>query len=156
MKGDAAIIEVLNEVLTAELTAINEYFIHSKMCQDWGYNKLAVRARHESMEEMKHADAVIERILYLEGLPNMQRLGSVKVGESVPEQMRLDLELEIDACERLDRGIKLCLEKGDHVTRELLEKILADEQEGIDWLEAQLSIIAEIGKERYLAEQIHD
>ena len=156
MKGDAAIIEVLNEVLTAELTAINQYFIHSKMNQDWGFKKLASRARHESIEEMKHADAVIERILFLEGLPNMQRLNPVRVGESVPEQMRVDLELELDACQRLDRGIKLCLEKGDHVTRELLEKILADEQEGIDWLEAQLSIIAEIGKERYLAEQIHD
>ncbi|QQR91148.1 MAG: bacterioferritin [Myxococcales bacterium] len=153
MKGDPKIIELLNEVLTSELTAINQYFIHAKMCANWGYTKLAEQKKHESIDEMKHADAIIERILYLEGVPNMQRLAPVRVGETVPEQHEADLKLEQDAVVRLNEGIKLCRDKGDNGTRELLETILKDEEQGLDWIEAQLHIIKEIGKERYLAEQ---
>lgn len=154
MKGNQEVIAVLNEVLTSELTAINQYFIHSKMCDDWGFPKLALKKREESIEEMKHADKVIERILFLEGIPNMQRYFPVKVGENPIEQHRLDLELEYDAVKRLNNGIALCRDKGDNGTRELLETILQDEEEGIDWLEAQLHVIETIGKERYLSEQL--
>ncbi|KPK15945.1 MAG: bacterioferritin [Myxococcales bacterium SG8_38] len=154
MKGNEEVIAVLNEVLTSELTAINQYFIHSKMCEDWGFHKLALKKRQESIEEMKHADEVIERILFLEGVPNMQRYFPVKVGEDPIEQHRLDLELEYDAVKRLNDGIALCRGKGDNGTRELLETILQDEEEGIDWLEAQLHVIEVIGKERYLSEQL--
>ncbi|MBX3128550.1 MAG: bacterioferritin [Polyangiaceae bacterium] len=156
MQGDPEVIDALNELLTAELTAINQYFIHSKMCANWGYRRLAKQKRAESISEMKHADAVIERILFLDGTPNMQRLNPVKVGEDAVEQHRLDLALELDARERLNRSIRLALDKGDNGTRELLESILNEEESGIDWLEAQLHIIGEIGKEHYLAEQIHD
>ncbi|HJL19985.1 MAG TPA: bacterioferritin [Sandaracinaceae bacterium LLY-WYZ-13_1] len=154
MKGDADVIELLNEVLTSELTAINQYFIHSKMCEDWGYHRIAKKKREESIEEMHHADWVIARILFLEGVPNMQRLFPVKVGESVPEQHELDLALELEARDRLNRGIELARDKKDNNTAELLEKILENEEEGIDWLETHLHVIGEIGKERYLAEQL--
>jgi len=156
LKGDTAIIEALNEVLTSELTAINQYFIHHKMCENWGYERLAKKKREESVEEMKHADAVIGRILYLEGIPNMQRLSSVRIGENPVEQHKVDLALEVEAVARLNKAIALCREKADNGSRELLEDILVDEEESIDWLEAQLHIIEEIGKEQYLAEQIHD
>ena len=154
MKGHEEVIEVLNQVLTSELTAINQYFIHSKMCEDWGFAKLAAKKKGESIEEMKHADAVIARILFLEGVPNMQRYFPVKVGEDAIEQHRLDLELEYDAVERLNKGIGVCRDKGDNGTRELLKLILQQEEEGIDWLEAQLNLVEMIGKERYLAEQM--
>ncbi len=154
MQGDPQVIEALNGVLTAELTAINQYFIHSRMCANWGYTKLAARSREESIEEMRHADEVIERILLLEGVPNMQRLNPVRVGESVPEQHRLDLELERDAVQRLREGIGLCLAKGDHGSRDLLERILKDEEKAVDWLEARVAMIEQIGVERYLAEHI--
>lgn len=156
MQGDAKIIEALNEVLTSELTAINQYFIHAKMCENWGYQRLASKKREESIEEMKHADDVIERILFLDGVPNMQRLNPVRVGEEPVEQHRLDLELELEAVERLNKTIALCREKADNGTRELLESILKDEEEGIDWLEAQLHLVEEVGKERYLSEQINE
>jgi bacterioferritin len=156
MRSDPAVIEVLNDVLTAELTAINQYFIHHKMCENWGYERLAKKKYEESIGEMKDADAVIARILYLDGVPNMQRLFPVRVGEDPIEQHRLDLAVETEAIERLNQGIALCLEKGDGGTRELLEHILKGEEDGADWLEAQLHIVDEIGKERYLAEQIHD
>ena len=156
MQGDPQVIEALNEVLTAELTAINQYFIHSKMCGNWGYARLASKKREESIGEMKDADAIIDRILYLEGVPNMQRLNPVRVGEDPIEQHRLDLELERAAIGRLNDAIALCREKGDNGTRELLERILTGEEDGADWLEAQLHIVEEIGKERYLAEMIHD
>ncbi len=156
MKGDAQVLELLNAVLTAELTAVNQYFIHHKMCANWGYQRLSKKKREESMGEMKDADEVIERILYLEGVPNMQRLNPVKVGEDPIEQHKLDLALEKDAIGRLNKGIALCVEKGDNGTRELLEKILMGEESGADWLESQLHIVGEIGKERYLAEQIHE
>jgi bacterioferritin len=156
MKGNDEVITVLNEVLTSELTAINQYFIHSKMCEDWGFHKLATKKRGESIEEMKHADIIIARILFLEGVPNMQRYFPVKVGEDAIEQHRLDLEVEYDAVKRLNAGIATCAEKRDNGTRELLEMILQEEEEGIDWLEAQLHIVEIIGKERYLSEQMGD
>jgi len=154
MKGNEEVIAVLNEVLTSELTAINQYFIHSKMCEDWGLVKLAAKKKAESVEEMKHADMIIARILFLEGVPNMQRYFPVKVGEDAVEQHRLDLEVEYDAVKRLNGGINLCRDKGDNGTRELLDMILQQEEEGIDWLEAQLHLVEVIGKERYLAEQM--
>ncbi|MGB5193159.1 MAG: bacterioferritin [Polyangiales bacterium] len=154
MKGHDEVIKVLNEVLTSELTAINQYFIHAKMCEDWGFQRLAAKKKEESIEEMKHADAVIARILFLEGVPNMQRYFPVKVGEDAIEQHKLDLELEYDAVKRLNAGIATCRDLGDNGTRELLEMILHEEEEGIDWLEAQLYLIETIGRERYLSEQI--
>ncbi len=156
MQGHAEIIESLNAVLTSELTAINQYFVHGKMSENWGYAKIAENKRSESIGEMKHADRVIDRILYLEGVPNMQRLNSVRVGESVPEQHQLDLELEYSAVSQLNDAIALCRDKADNGTRELFEEILHDEEEGVDYLEAQLGIIEEIGKENYLAEQMKD
>jgi bacterioferritin len=156
MQGDPQVIEALNGVLTAELTAINQYFIHHKMCENWGYERLSKKKREESIDEMKDADAVIERVLYLDGVPNMQRLNPVGVGEDPVEQHRLDLELETTAIKRLNDAIALCRDKGDNGTREMLESILEGEEESADWLEAQLHIVGEIGKERYLAEMIHD
>lgn len=154
MKGDAAVIEALNEVLTSELTAINQYFIHFRMCENWGYPSLAKKKREESIEEMKHADAVIARILFLDGVPNMQRYFPVRVGENAIEQHEVDLQLELEAVKRLNTAIKLCHEKGDAGSRELLQGILASEEEGIDWLEAQLHLVKEIGREHYLAQQV--
>ena len=154
MKGDPEVIELLNEVLTSELTAINQYFIHYKMCEDWGYVALAKQKRGESIDEMKHADEVIGRILLLGGIPNMQRLFPVRVGEDPVEQHKLDLAVEYDARDRLNRGIAKCREKGDERTRALLDRILADEEGGIDWLEAQLHIIEQIGTQNYLAQQL--
>jgi bacterioferritin len=155
MRSDADVIELLNEVLTAELTAINQYFVHSKMCENWGYHKLYEHGRDESVEEMKHAEQVIERILYFDGTPNMQRLSPVRVGETVPEQFESDLALEYDAVERLNRGIALVVERGDNGTRELLAEILVSEEDHIDWLETQQETIRQVGLEQYLAEQIH-
>jgi bacterioferritin len=155
MQGDAAVIDALNDVLTAELTAINQYFVHYKMCENWGYEKLASKKREESIEEMKHADDVIERILFLDGVPNMQRLSPVRVGEDPIEQHQVDLELEVTAVGRLNEAIALCREKSDNGTRELLEDILKEEEDSVDWLEAQLHLVNEVGKERYLAEMIN-
>lgn len=156
MRGEPQIVEALNEILTAELTSVNQYFVHAKMCANWGYRKLAEKKRHESLEEMKHADSLIERVLFLEGTPNMQRLNHVRVGEDPIEQHRLDLALELEAVERLNRAIALCRERGDNGTRELLERILRSEEEGVDWLEAQLHLVDEVGKQAYLAEMIHE
>ena len=156
MQGDPQVIEALNDVLTAELTAINQYFAHAKMCENWGYQKLAKKKREESMEEMRDADVVIDRILYLDGVPNVQRLGPISLGEDPVEQHKADLDLEKAAVERLNEGIALCREKADNGTRELLEGILKGEEEAVDWLEAQLHIVDEIGKDKYLAEQIHE
>ncbi|MBK9383701.1 MAG: bacterioferritin [Planctomycetes bacterium] len=154
MKGDTEIVAILNEVLTSELTAINQYFVHSKMFQSWGYQKLAAQKREESIEEMRHADRVMDRILFLEGVPNMQRLFPVRVGENVTEIQKADLALEVEAIARLNRGIALCTAKGDNGTRELLAAILVDEEKGLDDLEAQLGILAKIGEELYLADHI--
>ena len=156
MQGDASIVETLNDVLTAELTAINQYFIHHKMCQNWGYARLSKKKYEESIEEMKHADRVIERILFLDGIPNMQRMSPVRVGESPSEQHELDLALELDAVERLNKGIGLARDKGDNGTRELLEDILREEEESIDWHEAQLHLIRDVGRESYLSEMISE
>lgn len=156
MKGSPEIIEILNEVLSAELTAINQYFIHAMMCKNWHYTRLAEHSRKESIEEMGHAQLVIERILYFEGTPNMQKYLKINVGQSVPEQHAFDLELEYAAVERLNRGVALCTGKGDNGTRALLEKILTDEEEHVDWLEAQLEQIRTIGLDNYLAQHIHE
>lgn len=156
MEGDPEIIEMLNDVLTAELTAINQYFIHAKMRENWGFSRLAAVARKESIDEMEDADKVIDRILYLDGTPNLQRYNPVKVGETVPEQLALELETETEAILRYNEGIALAVAKGDNGTRELLEHRLVDEESHADWLEAQLHLIATVGEENYLAQQIHD
>ena len=155
MRGNDAVIELLNEVLTAELTAVNQYFIDAKMCENWGYGRMAAHIREDSMDEMRDAEVLIERILYLEGLPNLQRLGQVRVGENVPEKLRLALDVERAAIERLNRGIAVCTQAADNGTREVLERILAGEEEHADWLEAQLGLIQQIGEANYLAQQLH-
>jgi bacterioferritin len=154
VQGNPEIIELLNDVLTAELTAINQYFIHAKMQDNWGYGHLAEETRAESIDEMKHAEKVIERILYFDGTPNLQRLGSLRVGESAVEQLRLDLELEREAIPRLNAGIAAAVAVGDNGTRELLEAILTDEEEHADWLETQLTLVEQVGEAHYLDQQI--
>ncbi|MCC6849975.1 MAG: bacterioferritin [Deltaproteobacteria bacterium] len=156
MKGHKRVIEFLNDVLTSELTSINQYFIHAKMCRNWGYRALGAHIRKESIDEMKHADDVIERILYLEGIPNLQRLYKVNVGETVPELLKLDRQLEVEAVARLNKGIALCAELGDNGTRELAEHILVSEEEHLDWLETQLHLVATIGEAHYLAQQVRE
>jgi bacterioferritin len=155
MQSTPEIIELLNDVLTAELTAINQYFIHYKMQENWGYERLAKKGREESFGEMKHAEELIERILYLDGVPNMQRLFPVKIGETVPEQLKAELETEKEAIARLSAGIEQC-RRTDEGTRLLLEQILHEEEEHADWLETQLSMITDIGEGLYLNAQIHD
>ena len=154
MHGDPEIIALLNEVLTAELTAVNQYFVHAKMCANWGYGRLADHIRHESIDEMKHAERLIDRILYFDGVPNLQRLSALRVGESVPEQFRNDLAVEKEAIERLNRGIALAVGKSDNGTRSLLEEILIAEEEHADWLETHLHAIDALGEAAYLAEQL--
>lgn len=156
MQGNPEIIELLNDVLTAELTAVNQYYGHAKMQANWGYKHLAEHTKDESIDEMRHADEVIERILYLDGMPNLQRLGSVRLGETVPEQFRLDLDLEKAAVERFNSGIAKAVEVGDNGTRELLARMLVSEEEHVDWLETQLHLINELGEKLYLNEQIRD
>jgi bacterioferritin len=154
MQGRPEIIELLNEVLTAELTAVNQYFGHAKTQKNWGYGKLAERTQHESIDEMKHAEELIERIIFLEGMPNLQRLGSVTLGEEPIEQLRLDLAMELEAVERFNRGIALSVELGDNGTREMLADMLVSEEEHVDWLETQLSLVEALGAEMYLSEQL--
>ena len=154
MRTDPEIIDVLNEILTGELTAINQYFVHAKMCHNWGFSKLGDHIRHESIDEMKHAESLIDRVLYFDGVPNLQRLGSLRVGETVEEQFESDVQLEYAAVERLNRAIELCVAKGDNGTRELLADILVSEEEHIDWLETQQETIRQIGLENYLAQQL--
>ena len=155
MKGNKKVLELLNEVLTGELTSVNQYFLHAKMCRNWGYLRLAERIQKESIDEMKHADELIERILYLEGMPNVQRLFKINVGETVAEQLALDRATEVEAVGRLNKGIALCVDAGDNGSRELLEKILVSEEEHLDWLETQLSLVESIGETQYLAQQLH-
>jgi bacterioferritin len=150
------IVELLNEVLTAELTAINQYFVDAKMCDNWGYERLGKHFRDESIDEMKDADALIERVLFLEGVPNLQRLGTVRVGETVAEKLQLALDLELEAIGRLNTGIATCVQHGDNGTRELLDDILEGEESHADWLETQLELIRQVGDAHYLAQQIHD
>jgi bacterioferritin len=154
MKAKEGVIEFLNKVLTAELTVINQYFIHSKMCENWGYERLEHKVRERSMAEMKDAEALIEHILYLEGVPNMQRLGTVTVGETVPEQFNADLKAEMDMVKMLTEGINHCVKVGDFTTRHMLENMVKDEDSHIDWIETQLDTIKQVGLENYLTEQI--
>jgi bacterioferritin len=154
MEAKPQIIELLNEVLTAELTAINQYFAHAKLQENWGFLRLASKTRDESIDEMRHAETVMERILFLDGMPNLQRLGSVTVGEDVPEQLRLDLGLEYAAIERFNRGVVLAREAGDNGTRELLESMLVSEESHADWLETQLSAIESVGLANFLAQHL--
>ena len=156
MKGDPEVIQVLNDVLCAELTAINQYFIHAMMCDNWRLKRLAKHMREESIGEMKHAEDVIDRILYLDGVPNMQKYMRVNVGQTIPEMHQFDLDLEKDAVARLNPAVELCRAKGDNGTRLLVEKILHDEEDHIDWLEAQLTQIQTMGLQNYLAQQIEE
>ena len=156
MQGSPEVIEFLNEALTAELTAINQYFAASKIADNWGYGRLAALYREESMEEMRDAEKLMERILLLDALPNMQRLGTVMIGETVPEQLALDRQLEEAAIDRYRAGVRLCLDHGDAGTREVLEHLLVGEEEHLDWIETQQSLIEDIGVERYLQSQIGD
>jgi bacterioferritin len=154
VKAGKVVIAALNEVLTAELTAVNQYFLHAKMLKNWGYAKLAAKVRAESIDEMKHADELIERILYLDGTPNVQKLGRIRIGETVPEMYASDLALELEAIPRLNTAIALCGEQADHGTRQILDRILASEEEHLDWLETQQRLIAQLGLSAYLAEQM--
>jgi len=150
MQGDSKVLEALNEILTAELTAVNQYFIHAKMCADWGYGGLASYMRAESIDEMRHAEQCIDRILFLQGIPNMQRYFKIQVGNTVPEQFQHDLQLELSATERNRKAIEVCNDAGDTTSRRLIEKIQAEEEHHIEWLEAQIQVIDAIGLERYL------
>jgi bacterioferritin len=154
MKGAKEVIETLNEVLAGELVAINQYFLHAKMCSNWGYKKLHEKIRAESIDEMRHADQIIDRILFLDGLPNLQRLDKLHVGQTVPEQLKSDLELEQHALKRLRDGITVCRDAADRTSEELLVSILAAEEEHIDWIETQLGLIDQIGEKHYLAQQL--
>ncbi|MFZ3343203.1 MAG: bacterioferritin [Terriglobales bacterium] len=154
MKGDSKIIAILNEVLKAELTAINQYFLHAEMCENWGYQRMAKHTRKESIEEMQHAEILMERILYLDGTPNMSDYFKINIGQNLKQQLQNDLDLEYNAVKRLNDGIKQCVATGDNGSRELLEKILVDEEHHIDWLEGQLYMIKEMTYENYLAQQL--
>ena len=154
MKGDPKVIELLNDVLTAELTGINQYFLHAEMCENWGYQRLHQKIRAESIEEMKHAEKLVHRVLFLDGLPNLQRLGKIDIGETVPEILRADLDLELEAVQRLNAGIEQCRVAGDQGSRELLEHILREEEEHVDWVETQLEALKQVGEQGYLAEQL--
>ena len=157
MRGDPQILEALNEILTAELTAINQYFIHAKMCANWGYHRLAKKKRDESIDEMKDADAVIERILYLDGVPNMQRMNPVRVGEDPIEQHRLDLTLETERRRALQPRHRAGAREGrQRHARAARDASSHGEEDSVDWLESQLHVVEQIGKERYLAEQMGD
>jgi bacterioferritin len=156
MKGDAKIIDILNEVLTAELTAINQYFVHGEMCENWGFERLHRIIRKHSIGEMKHAEEVIERVLFLEGVPNLQRLGKINIGENVEEVLKSDYALELEALPRLQQGIELCRELGDNNSRHLLEDILHEEEDHVDWIEAQLGLIEQVGLQNYLTQQIKE
>ncbi len=156
MKGNAKVIEILNDVLCAELTAVNQYFIHGMMCGNWRYKKLAEHGRHESIDEMKHAQSLIERILYLDGVPNMQKYMKINVGATVPKQHAFDLDVERAAVARLNVGLEVCRTVGDNGSRMLLESILKEEEEHIDWLEAQIQQIGDVGLPNYLSLQAED
>ncbi|HYL18428.1 MAG TPA: bacterioferritin [Burkholderiales bacterium] len=154
MKGDAKVIDYLNRVLTNELTAINQYFLHARMFRHWGLKKLDEYEYHESVDEMKHADRLINRTLFLEGLPNLQQLNKLYVGEDVPEALKCDLRMELEAIPLLREAIAYCETCGDYITRELFEDILDSEEEHVDWLETQIDLIGKIGLQNYLQSQM--
>ncbi len=155
MTGQPEILALLNDVLGDELVAISQYFLHAKMCSNWGYLRLGAKIRGESIEEMRHAEELTDRILFLDGLPNLQKLGKLSIGENVKEQLESDLALELRAHKRLNDGIELCRTKGDNASEELLRKILVNEEEHIDWIETQLDVISKIGLEMYLSQQLY-
>ncbi len=150
MEGDKEIIALLNEQLTAELTAINQYFLHAKMQENWGYTKLAKHTRHESIDEMKHAEILTDRILFLEGLPNYQKLNVLSIGQTVPEQLRADLQIEMEAVTRLRGGIELMRSRGDVTSARIFESILEDEESHVDYLETELDLLTALGEQLYL------
>ena len=154
MKAKEGVIELLNKILTADLTAINQYFLHAKMCENWGYERLHHKVKERSFDEMKDADELIEHILYLEGVPNVQRLGTVHVGETVPEQFKTDLQAEKEMLTLLSEGIAHCAKVGDYTTRHMLEDMAEDVDEHIDWIETQMETVKQVGLENYLSEQI--
>jgi bacterioferritin len=156
MKGNSKVIAALNEGLKEELTAVNQYFLHAEMCENWGYEHLSAHIKKQSIDEMKHAERLIERILFLDGTPNMSEAPAVKIGATVKEQIQNDLALEIQAVAAYNAAIKLCAETGDNMSRELFEDLLGDEEEHVDWLEAQLHQMTEVGMDRYLAQQIRE
>ena len=155
MRGDAEIIEFLNEQLTAELTAINQYFLHAKMQENWGFSILAAHTRAESIDEMRHADQVISRILFLEGVPNLQRYHKLRVGETVKEQFESDMQLEYAAIAFLNQGIDAARKANDNATEDMFTRILVSEEQHTDWLETQLELIRQVGEQNYLAQQMH-
>jgi bacterioferritin len=156
MQGNPKVIAALNEALKEELTAINQYFLHAEMCENWHYGKLGAFIRKQSIDEMKHAEQIIERILFLDGTPNMTELIQLKVGQNVKEQLESDLQLELAAVVQYNRAVATARDVGDNASRELFERLLKDEEEHVDWLEAQLHQIKEIGYERYLSQQIRE
>ena len=154
MKGKKGVVELLNKILTEELTVINQYFLHARMCENWGFERLEHKVKERSFGEMKDADEIIRHILFLEGLPNVQKLGRVTIGETVPEQLKLDLQKEKDMVKLLTEGIEHCVKVGDYHTRQKLEEMVADEEEHIDWIETQQESIKQVGLQNYLSEQM--
>jgi len=154
MQGDKKVIEYLNSQLKNELTAINQYFLHGKMCLNWGYDHLGKKIRDESVDEMKHADKLVERVLFLDGLPNLQKLNKIAIGQTVIEILKSDLTLESGTVPRLNNGIQLCRDVGDNGSEELLSYILVESEKHVDWLESQLELVRQVGDAHYLAQQI--
>ena len=154
MKGSPEVIKVLKEVLTAELTSINQYVLHASICKNWGLEKIGKKVYDESIDEMRHAQLLIDRILFLEEIPNLQRLFPLKIGNTVKEQLEADMELEIKAIDRLQKGIAVCRQEGDITSAVMLEEILKSEEVHLDWIEAQLELIGQLGIENYLTQQI--
>ncbi len=154
MKAKKGVVEYLNKLLTNELTAVNQYFLHSKMCDNWGYDRLYHKIRAESIDEMKHAEALIEHILYLEGVPNVQRLNTINIGQTVLEQLKLDLKLEQGAVTLFNEAIAHCAKAGDNTTRDKLEDMLESEEGHVDFIETQLETIKQVGIQNYLSQQI--
>ncbi|RYG65135.1 bacterioferritin [bacterium] len=156
MRGNPQVIDLLNQILTGELTAINQYFLHARLCRHWGFKRIGEHIYKESIDEMKHADMLIERILYLDGLPNLQKLDPLRIGQTVPEMLEKDLDVERVAIPRLNAGIQACRDAGDNGTEDLLKRILVSEEEHFEWLESQLEIIKTVGAPAYLAQQIYE